>query len=110
MINNFKEDSPSSDIHEVAYYLKKNNSGQYDLIRKNLLHYHVESIDEGEEEIILKNVKSLKFNFRSGNDWVDKWDTKEKMKLPAGIKTTLIVIDLNNNDDIYEFFTICNIL
>ena len=110
MINNIKKDSPSSDIHEVGYYLKKNDAGQYDLIRRSLIHYQISSIDEGEEEIILKNVKSLRFSFKSGNDWVDRWDTKEGMKLPPGIKTTLVVIDMNNNDDIYEFFTICNML
>jgi len=110
LINNIKEDSPSSDIHEVGYYLKKNDSGQYDLIRRSLIHYQIASIDEGEEEIILKNVKSLKFSFKSGNDWVDRWNTKEGMKLPPGIKTTLVVIDMNNNDDIYEFFTTCNML
>jgi len=110
MINNIKEDSPSSDIHEVGYYLKKNDTGQYDLIRRSLIHFNTESIEEGEEEIILKNVKSLKFNFKSGNDWVNRWNTKEGMKLPSGVKTTLIVIDINNKDDIYEFFTICNML
>ena len=114
MINNIKEDSPSSDIHEVRYYIKKNDIGQYDLIRRSLLHYNNSSIDEaeneGEEEILLKNVKSLKFSFKAGNDWTDKWDTREGMKLPPGIKTTLVVADMNNNDDIYEFFTICNML
>jgi general secretion pathway protein J len=112
MINNIKEDSPSSDIHEVGYYIKKNDTGQYDLIRRSLLHYNKSSIDEneGEEEILLKNVKSLKFSFRSGNDWTDKWDTREGVKLPPGIKTTLVVTDLNDNDDIYEFFTRCNML
>ena len=115
MINNIKEDSPSSDIHEVGYYLKKNDTGQYDLIRRSLIHYDKSVIDEnnskeeeGEDEIILKNVKSLKFSFRSGNDWTDKWDTREGMKLPPGIRTTLIVLDLNNNEDTYEFFTTCN--
>ena len=114
MINNIKEDSPSSDIHGVGYYLKKNTAGEYDLIRKSLIHYSKSSIDEGvdegEEEIILNNVKSLKFSFKSGNDWVDRWDTNEGTKLPPGIKTTLVVIDVNNNDDIYEFFTICNMV
>jgi len=114
MINNIKEDSPSSDIHEVGYYLKKNDAGEYDLIRRSLIHYNKspidERIDEGQEEIILRNVKSLRFSFKSGNDWVDRWDTKEGTKLPPGIKTTLIVIDVNNDDDIYEFFTTCNML
>ena len=116
MISNIKEDSPSSDIHEIGYYIKKNDAGQYDLIRRSLLHYNNSSIDEiewgddGEEEILLKNVKSLKFSFKSGNDWTDKWDTREGMKLPRGIKTTLVVNDINNNEDIYEFFTICNMI
>ena len=110
MINNIKEDSPSSDIHEVGYYLKKNDAGQYDLIRRSLLHYNISSIDEGEEEILLKNVKSLKFSFKSGSDWVDRWDNHEGKKLPPGIKTTLVVIDMNGNDEIYEFFTMCNMM
>ena len=112
MINNIKEDSPSSDIHAVGYYLKKNDTGQYDLIRKSLIHYNTYVIDEeeGEEEILLKNVISLKFSFKSGNDWTDKWDTREGTKLPPGVKTTLVVSDINNNDDLYEFFTICNML
>jgi len=110
IILTIKDNYPSSDIHEVGYYLKINNkTGKYDLLRRSEIHYDSSPLEGGFEEIILQNVESLKFDFKYGNDWINTWDTREKKRLPSGIKTTLVVIDPYNNKDSYEFFTICNI-
>jgi len=104
-----KENMPSSDIHEVGYYLKiDNKTGKYNLVRRSEIHYDDSPLDGGIEEVILKNVESIKFDFKYESDWVHVWDSKEKKRLPAGIKTTLVAIDPFNHKDSYEFFTICN--
>ena len=109
MILTVKDNFPSSDIHEVGYYLKRDNkTGKYNLIRRNEIHYDSSPLDGGVEEAIFKNVESLKFDFKYRSDWTDTWDSRDKKRLPSGIKTTLVVIDPYNNKDVYEFFTICN--
>lgn len=109
MILSVKDSYPSSDIHEVGYYLRMDKkTGNYNLIRRSEIHYDSSPLEGGVEEIILKNVDSIKFEFKYGNDWIDTWDSSEKKRLPAGIKTTLVAIDPYKNKDQYEFFTLCN--
>jgi len=104
-----KESFPTTDIHEVGYYLKMDNkTGKKNLIRRTEVHYDNLPLEGGSEEIIFKNVESIKFEFKYRNDWSNTWDTREQKRLPSGIKTTLVVIDPYNNKDIYQFFTICN--
>lgn len=109
MILSVKDNFPSSDIHEVGYYLKRDNkTGKNNLIRRSEIHYDSSPLDGGIEEVIFRNVESIRFDFKYRSDWIDTWDTREKKRLPSGIKTTLVVIDPYNNKDTYEFFTICN--
>jgi len=109
MILSVKDNFPSSDIHEVGYYLKRDNkTGKNNLVRRSEIHYDSSPLDGGIEEVIFRNVESIRFDFKYRSDWIDTWDTREKKRLPSGIKTTLVVIDPYNNKDTYEFFTICN--
>lgn len=104
------ENFPSSDIHEVGYYLKKNiKSGQMSLIRRSEVHYDNSPFDGGTEDIILDNVESIKFDFKYRSDWTDSWDTRDKKRLPSGIRTTLILFDPYNKKDTFEFYTLCNL-
>jgi len=109
MILAVKESFPSSDIHEVGYYLKTDSkTGKYNLIRRTEIHYDSSPLEGGIEEVILKNVESIKFDFKYRSDWINTWDSREKKRLPSGIKTTLIVNDPYKKKDIFEFFTLCN--
>jgi type II secretion system protein J len=100
---------PYSDIHEVGYYLKKNNkTGKTDLVRRNEIYYDKSPLEGGTEDIILENVESIKFDFRSRSDWTDSWESRDKKRLPYGIKTTLVLYDPYKKKDIYELYTICN--
>lgn len=105
-----KDGLPGTDIHEVGYYLKSDSTnGRYSLIRRYETFYDDSPIDGGDEEVILKNVESIKFEFKYRADWTETWDSREKKRLPSGIKTTLTVFDPYNKKDIYEIFTICNL-
>lgn len=109
MILSIKENSPSSDIHEVGYYLKiDSKTGKNDLIRRSEIHYDSSPLVGGTEEVILSNVDSIKFDFKYRSDWIDTWDSTEKKRLPSGVKTTLVVIDSSNKKETYEIFTLCN--
>lgn len=110
MILSITNSFPSTDIHEVGYYLKTDNkTGKYNLIRRTEVFYDNSPLEGGFEEIILKNIISIKFDFKYRSDWIETWDSREKKRLPSGIKTTLVIIDPYNNKDVYEFFTTCNI-
>lgn len=109
MILSVKDNFPTSDIHEVGYYLKVDSkTGKNNLIRRSEVHYDDSPLDGGTEEVILNNVESIKFEFKYRSDWTNTWDSREQKRLPSGIKTTLVVIDTHNQKDTYEFFTICN--
>ena len=109
MILTVKDNYPSTDIHEVGYYLKSDNkTGKYNLIRRSEIYYDDNPLAGGIEEIILNNVESIKFEFKYQSDWINTWDSRDKKRLPSGIKTSLVIIDPYNNKDNYEFFTICN--
>lgn len=106
---NLNEGHPSSDIHEVGYYLSSDkDSNRYNLVRRSEIRYDTNPLEGGFEEIILRNVESVKFDFNYMNDTTDTWDTREKKRLPAGIRTTIVVIDPYNNKDTYEFYSLCN--
>lgn len=109
MILSVKDNFPSSDIHEIGYYLKiDSKTGKNNLIRRSEVHYDDSPLDGGTEEVILDNVDSIKFEFKYRSDWTVSWDSREQKRLPSGIKTTLVVVDIYNQKDTYEFFTICN--
>ena len=83
---------PSSDIHETVYFLKKTSDDSFSLIRKTDINFN-ESYSEGEfEEKLLANIISLKFEFQYRSDWTDSWDTTDKKRLPAAVRTTIEVV------------------
>lgn len=110
MINNLKDQVPVSDVHEVGYYLKKNSErDSFDLIRRCSIGYDDIPEEGGSEEVLLKNVKSLKFEFKYRNDWSPQWDSRETKRIPALVKTTIEVYNPSEKTDTYEFLSLPNI-
>ncbi|HOP62697.1 MAG TPA: type II secretion system protein GspJ [Spirochaetota bacterium] len=110
LIYNLKNQVPVSDVHEVGYYLRqKSGSDSFELIRRSSIGYDDSPLEGGVEEILLKNVRSLNFEFKYRNDWVREWDSRETKKIPKLVKTTLIVNDLSRGTEKYEFLSIPNI-
>lgn len=97
---------PSSDIHETGYYLKKSTDENMSLIRKTDINYNESFSEGGYEEELLTNVISLKFEFNYRSDWTEKWDTTEKKRLPAAVRTTLEVVDPFNKIEKYQIISL----
>jgi len=111
MLYNLKDQVPVSDVHEVGFYLKKNNDSEtFDLIRRCSIGYDDSPEEGGSEEILLKNVKSIKFEFKYRSDWTPEWDSRETKRIPAVIKTILEVYSPSQKTDKYEFISLPNIL
>lgn len=110
MLYNLKDQVPVSDVHEVGFYLKQNpDSDSYDLIRRCSIGYDDSPLDGGSEETLLKNVKSLKFEFKYRSDWTPEWDSRETRRIPAVVKTAIIVYTPSKGMEQYEFLSIPNI-
>lgn len=109
ILGDLKTPFPYSDIHEVGYYLKQDKEypGMYFLVKRDESHYDDDPVAGGKENILLENVIGLNFKFKSGNDWIDTWDSRETSRYPQTIKTTIKVkkfgVDINDTENIEEF-------
>jgi len=107
---NIKKSFPASDIHEVGFSIQNDakNIGKKNLIRREEIHYDDDPEHGGDNNVLLNEVKELRFEFKSGNDWTDHWDSREDNKFPAAVKTTLTVVDYENLERTFIFFTTLN--
>jgi len=106
-----KQEYPTSDIEEARYYLKESDdSSLFNLIKREDIFFDEEIETGGTNNILLKNVVSLKFQYRLRNNWSDRWDSRRSNKYPLAIKTTLIVKDYKNKDQKFVFVSIINVL
>lgn len=103
--------NPSSDVHEVGYYLKENPNtpGLYFLIKREETHYDDDPLTGGTENMILVNVVNVKFEFLRGYDWNEGWDSRENHMYPRAVKTTLVVKDYQAKEEKFQFETLINI-
>ena len=110
MLNNLKTQIPVTDIHEVGFYLKKNpDSDSYDLYRRTSIGYDELPLEGGTEELLLRKVKTLKFEFKYRSDWTPTWDTRENKRIPSVVKTTLTVYNNADKEEKYVFLSIPNL-
>jgi len=111
MLYNLKDQVPVSDVHEVGFYLKKNSDNDsFDLIRRCSIGYDDSPEEGGNEETLLINVKSLKFEFKYRSDWTPEWDSRETKRIPSVIKTVIEVYSPSKKTDLYEFISLPNIM
>jgi general secretion pathway protein J len=101
-----------SDIKEVGYYLRadKHTMGLSYLIKREKFNYWEEDpLSGGEENILLPNVVSLKFEFNRGNDWDSNWDSRQNNNFPKAVRTTLVVKNYQAQEETFEFVSLLNI-
>ncbi|MCP4138039.1 MAG: prepilin-type N-terminal cleavage/methylation domain-containing protein [bacterium] len=100
VMGDIKKAYPKSDIREIGYYLKEDKQTQslYSLIRREESHYDDDPVAGGEENVILDNVVSLRFEFMQGRDWTDRWDSRDTKRFPKAVKTTLVVKTYNQRN------------
>jgi type II secretion system protein J len=105
-----KSPLPQSDIREVAYYLKPDRikNGLFSLMRREDSHYDDDPEAGGSESMLLENIVDLKFEFRRGNEWADKWDSREDRKFPPAVRTTMKVKNYRGNDEEFVFMSHIN--
>ena len=104
---NFKKPYLMSDIRQTGYYLKENRkkSRTYILIRNEKNHYDDDFETGGFENEILDNVAGLRFQYRQGNDWIDKWDSRENKRIPDSVRTTLTTINSAGKQEVFTIVT-----
>ena len=100
-----------SDIIKVGYFLKKDDEipDLYMLMRRHDIHYDGRPLEGGTESIILYNVTDLTFEFRSGNDWTKRWDSRDTKRFPTAVRTTLKVKDYNENEETFILMSFINL-
>jgi type II secretion system protein J len=107
-----KRPYPVSDVREIGYYLQRDPKqyGRYNLMRREEAHYDDDPERGGEHNLLLSGVKFLRFEFKEGNSWTDRWDSRQDKRYPAAIKTTIKVTDYENTDTTYVFISSLNML
>ncbi len=111
ILGSIKRPVPSSDIKEVGYYLesdRKSKNHSWLLIRREDKHYDNEPLEGGETNILLRNVVSLDFSFKQGNDWTERWDSRQNKRIPSAVKTRLVIINNKNKEEVFEFISALN--
>ncbi|MBN1535012.1 MAG: prepilin-type N-terminal cleavage/methylation domain-containing protein [Spirochaetes bacterium] len=108
---NLKTPYPVSDIREIGYYLQRdpNHYDRFNLIRREEIHYDDDPEHGGEQNLLLPGVKALKFEFKEGNEWTDRWDSRQDKRYPSAIKTTIRVTDYENKDNTFIFVSMVNL-
>lgn len=93
-----------TDQVHVGYYLKKNESGNLSLMRRETDHL-VEDLEKGGKSFVLiPDVSSLEFEYYDSNkkDWSKKWDTTSVSyagRLPRLVKIKLEVLGRYKRDE-----------
>ena len=108
---NIKETAPYSDVKEVGYYCKDDpqiNDLKL-LMKRESLHYDDVPDAGGGANLLLENVKELKFEMRQGNDWTDSWDSSTTKRFPEAVRTTLIVKNYQGKEEAFRMVTNLNI-
>jgi hypothetical protein len=103
--------NPQSDIYTVGYFLEKDDNipDLYKLMRRQDIHYDNRPLEGGTASVILYNVTDLLFEFRSGNDWTRRWDSRDTRRFPTAVRTTLKVRDYNGNEETFILISFVNI-
>ncbi|MCP5464602.1 MAG: hypothetical protein H7A33_06225 [Deltaproteobacteria bacterium] len=93
----FLKNKKETDQVHVGYFLKKNEQGNMDLMRRETDHL-VDDLEEGGKAfVLLPNVKDVSFEYYDSNkkDWQQSWDTESVSnlgRLPQMVKVTLVVL------------------
>ena len=108
----FNKSNPVSDIYEVGYYLKDDIKypGLFFLIRREQLHYDKDTETGGKENVLLKNVTSLSFEFKVNNSWVIKWDSRENDIFPQEVRITLKAKNFSGKEETFQMYSILNMM
>ncbi len=109
---NIRKPNPVSDVKEVSYYLKKDPEirGLHYLMKHERLQYYDDRTESpGMESILLPNVVGVRFDFRSGNDWTQQWDSRQNNKFPTAVRTTITVKNYQKKEEKFEFISIINL-
>jgi type II secretion system protein J len=102
----------TSDIKEVGYFLRpdKKTRDLFFLIKREKFNYwEEEPASGGNENILLPNVVSLKFEFHRGEQWEENWDSKQNNMIPRAVRTTLVVKNYQAKEEQFRFVTLVNV-
>ncbi|MDH5656222.1 MAG: type II secretion system protein GspJ [Spirochaetia bacterium] len=92
----------ASAVREVSFYVKQTGSGNVLMRRDD------ETVDEnpgegGNHHELLGNVEKLKFRFTlDGQNWEDKWNTKQTKAVPRLITITLAITNPKGKTEVLE--------
>jgi len=110
ILGNMNLANPKSDIGEIGYFLEDDPEASEVklLMRREERHYDENPEEGGENNLLLENVVSLKFEYKEGNSWNSFWDSTNTHRFPKAVKTTLIIKNYNGHEETFSFISYLN--
>lgn len=107
VLGGIKRATPVSDINEVGYYLEPDDKfpDLFFLMRRQERGYDSDIASGGVAGVMLENVTGLKIEYRQGNDWTVRWDSKETKRYPTAVRVTLTVKDYDGQIQTFVFIS-----
>lgn len=97
------KDVRDTDQVSVGYFLKKNDQGKTDLVRRESTTLTPKLDEGGKAYAIIDNVKSVKFEFYDleKTEWLSEWDSLDitrNNKIPSAVKVNMIILEYPDDD------------
>jgi len=97
---------PQDGLFEVTYKLDKSR-GLLFLSQRRFADIPKNAVQKKNWQPIAENVECFKLEFFDGQQWLNKWDFKDKGELPCAVKINITLEDKNNRR--YQYGTIAYI-
>ena len=97
------EQDPPNGLFEVTYKFDKNRGLLFSSQRR-FASTTKSAAQKNKWQPIAEDIESLKLTFFDGQQWLDKWDFKDKRELPSAVKINITWEDENHRQ--YQYGTI----
>lgn len=101
--SHYQWDAKDTEQATVGYFLKTNEKGLNDLIRRESPRLGEEIDQGGDEYVLIENIKELRLEYFDSKkeEWVSEWDSESIStlnRLPLAVRISLKVVEVREDD------------
>ncbi|MHC4596047.1 MAG: type II secretion system protein GspJ [Planctomycetota bacterium] len=87
-------------LFDITYKFDK-SSGTLSLSQRRFLHTSKKSVEQRSWRPLVRNVEYVELAFFDGQQWLNKWDFKQKKELPCAVRISITCKDENSRQYYY---------